>query len=63
MCMLFVAVGRSLLTFSDVPFKMAPWWSYWIILFLDSNFNLTLNIKSKLEQYVTAVHGLKFSGF
>ena len=41
-CMLFVAIGRSLLIFSDVTFKMAAWWPYWIFRFPDSNFSLAL---------------------
>ena len=48
-CMLMVAIGRSLLIFSDITFKMAAWWSYWIFWFPDSNFSLTLNINSKLK--------------
>ena len=42
-CMLMVAMGRSLLIlliFSDVTFKMAAWWPYWIFWFPDSNFTL-----------------------
>ena len=34
--MLMVAIGRSLLIFSDITFKMAAWWPYWIFRFLDS---------------------------
>ena len=29
-------MSRSLLIFSNVIFKMAAWWPYWIFLFLDS---------------------------
>ena len=29
---ILVYMGRSLLIFSDVTFKMAAWWSYWIFL-------------------------------
>ena len=32
-CMLMVAIGRSLLIFSNVTFKMAAWWPYWIFWF------------------------------
>ena len=32
-CMLMVAIGRSLLIFSDVTFKMAAWRPYWIFYF------------------------------
>ena len=49
MCMLFVSMGRSLLIFRDVPFKMAAWWPYLPFRFPDSNFCLALNIKSKLQ--------------
>ena len=35
-CMLMVAIGRSLLIFSDVTFKMAAWRPYWIFWFPDS---------------------------
>ena len=56
-CMLMVAVGRSLLIFSDVSFKMAAWWPYWIFWFPDSNFTLTLNINFKLQWHNTYVWG------
>ena len=55
--MLFVAVGRNLLIYSDVTFKMAAWWPYWIFWFLESKFSLALNIKSKLDQHITGVYG------
>ena len=47
-CMLMVVIGKSLLIFSEVTFKMAAWWPYWIFWFPDSNFSLVLNINSKL---------------
>ena len=47
-CMLMVAIGRSLLIFSDVTFKMATWRPYWIFWFPDS-LSLALNINSKLK--------------
>ena len=56
-CILFVAMGRSLLVFSDVTFKMAAWRPSWIFLFPDSNFTLALNIKSKLQWHITRVYG------
>ena len=46
-CMLMVDIGRSLLIFSDVTFKMAAWRPYWIFWFPDSNFSLALNINFK----------------
>ena len=33
-CMLMVAIGRSLSIFSDVTFKMAAWRPYWIFWFV-----------------------------
>ena len=57
-CMLFVAIGRSLLIFSDVAFKMAAWRPYWIFRFPDSNFSLALNIKSKFHWHITCVYGM-----
>ena len=56
-CMLMVAIGRSLLIFSDVTFKMAAWRPYWIFWFLDSNFTLALNINFKLQLHNTYVYG------
>ena len=56
-CMLMVAIGRSLLIFSDVTFKMATWWSYWIFWFPDSNFTLAFNINFKLQRHNTYVYG------
>ena len=56
-CMLMVAIGRSLLIFSDVTFKMAAWQPYWIFWFPDSNFTLALNINFKLQQHTTYVYG------
>ena len=56
LCMLMVAIGRSLLIFSDVAFKMAAWRPYWIFWFPDSNFTLALNINFKLQQHNTYVY-------
>ena len=56
-CMLMVTIGRSLLIFSDVTFKMAAWRPYWIFLFPDSNFTLALNINFKLQWHNTYVYG------
>ena len=56
-CILFVAMGRSVLIFSDVTLKMAAWPPSWIFWFPDSNFNLALNIKSKLQWHITCVYG------
>ena len=58
-CMLMVAIGRSLLIFSDVTFKMAAWQPYWIFWFPDSNFTLALNINFKLQRHNTYVYGLE----
>ena len=62
-CMLFVAMAINLLIFSDVTFKMAAWWPYWIFRFPDSNFSLPLNIKSKLHWHITCVYGEKSIDF
>ena len=56
-CILMVAIGRSLLIFSDVSFKMAAWRPYWIFWFPDSNFSLALNINFKLQRHNTYVYG------
>ena len=56
-CMLMVAIGRNLLIFSDVTFKMAAWRPYWIFWFPYSNFTLALNINFKLQQHNTYVYG------
>ena len=56
-CMLMVAIGRSLLIFSDVTFKMAAWRPYWIFWFPDSNLTLALNINFKLQRHNTYVYG------
>ena len=56
-CMLMVAIGRSLLIFSDVTFKIAAWRPYWIFWFPDSNFTLALKISFKLQQHNTFVYG------
>ena len=55
-CTLMVVIGKSLLIFSKVKFKMAAWWPYWIFWFLDSNFSLALNINSKLKWHNTYVY-------
>ena len=56
-CMLMVAIGRSLFIFSDVTFKMTAWRPYWIFWFPDSNFTSALNINFKLQRHNTYVYG------
>ena len=56
-CMFMVAIGRSLLIFSDVTDKMAAWRPYWIFWFSDSNLTLALNINFKLQRHNTYVYG------
>ena len=56
-CMLMVAIGRSLLIFSDITRKMVAWRPYWIFWFPDSNITLALNINSKLQRHNTYVYG------
>ena len=49
-------MGRSLLIFSNVNFKMAarqPYWNFW---FPDSNFSLALNINCKLKWHNTYIY-------
>ena len=55
-CMLMVVIGKSLLIFSEVTFKMAAWWPYCNFWFPDSNFSLALNINSKLKWHNTYVY-------
>ena len=43
---ILMSMGRSLLIFSDVNFKMAPWPPYWIFWSPDTNFSVALNINS-----------------
>ena len=47
--MLMVIIGKRLLIFNDVTFKLAVWWPYWIFWFPDCNFSLALNMNSKLQ--------------
>ena len=54
--MLMVVIGKSLLIFSEVTFKMAAWWPYCFFWFPDSNFSLVLNINSKLKWHNTYVY-------
>ena len=42
-------MSRSLLVFSNVTFRMAAWWPYWIFRFPDLNFSLALSFNSKLQ--------------
>ena len=56
-CMLMVAISRSLLIFSDFTFRKAAWRPYWIFWFPDSNFTLALNINFKLQRHNTYVYG------
>ena len=55
-CMFMVAIGGSLLIFSNVGFKMAAWRPYWIFWFPDSNFTLALNINFQLQEHNTHVY-------
>ena len=57
MRMLMAAIGRSLMNFSDVTYKMATRRPYWIFWFPDSNFTLALNINFKLQRHNTYVYG------
>ena len=55
-CMLSVSMGRSLLIFTDITFKMAVWWPYWIFRFPVSNFILASNVRSKLQWRIICVY-------
>ena len=55
-CILMVAIGRSLLIFSYVTFKMAAWRTYWMFWFPYSNFTLALNINSKVKWHNTYIY-------
>ena len=54
--MLFVAMGRSLLIFSDVTFKICHLEAILDFRFPDSNFSLALNIKFKLQWHITCMY-------
>ena len=56
-CMLMVVIGRSLFIFSDVTFKMAAWWPYWIFWLPNSNFSLALDINYKLKWHNAYIYG------
>ena len=62
-CMLMVAISRTLLIFSNVTFKMAALRPYWIFWFPDSNFTLALNINFKLQRHNTYVYGYESIDF
>ena len=51
------------MNFSDVIFKMAAWQPYLIFQFLDSNFSLAFNIKSKVQLHITFVYWMKHIDF
>ena len=53
---ILIYMGRSLMIFRDVTFKMAAWRPYWIFCFPDSNFSLALNINSKHQWHNTYVY-------
>ena len=55
----FVAMGRRLSIFSDVTLKMAAWKPFCFFRFPDSNFSLTLNVRSQLHWHITYVYGKK----
>ena len=52
-CILMVVIGRSLLIFRDITFKMAAWQPFWNFWFPDSNFHLAVSINSKLQWHNT----------
>ena len=52
-------MGRSLLIFIGVNFKIAAWQPYLSFWFPDSNFSLALNMNSKLQWLNTCVYELE----
>ena len=56
MCMLFVAMDRSLLIISYVTFKIAIWQPYWIFWFLDSKFSLASKLRSVAHYWYLHVY-------
>ena len=46
-CMLMVVIGKSLLIFSEVTFKMAAWWPYWIFWFPGFEYQLQTGISMR----------------
>ena len=50
---------QKFIDFSDVTFKLAAWWLYWIFWFPDSIFSLALDINFKLQRHKTYVFGLE----
>ena len=51
-CMLLVAMGRSLFIFSNVSFKMAAWQPSWVFRFLDSNlFGFEYQVQTSVAHY------------
>ena len=56
MCMLIVVIGRRLLIFSHITFKVTTWQPYWVFWFPNSNFSLALDVNSKLQKRNTCVY-------
>ena len=56
-----LAMGRSLLIFSNVTFKMAAWWPCWILRFPDSKFGLALIWSPKFSNLCVWIVAYPFS--
>ena len=52
---IFVHMGRSLLIYIDVIFKMAAWWPYWIFRSLDSAWFLVFGLDFQFQIHVHVV--------
>ena len=50
---ILIYMGRSLLVFSDVTFKMDAWWPYWIFWFPDSlYFGFEYQLQTSVAKYL-----------
>ena len=50
---ILIYMGRSLLIFIDITFKMAAWWPYWIFWFLDSLlFGFEYQLQTSVAKYL-----------
>ena len=50
---ILVYMGRSLLIFSDVTFKMASWWPYWIFWFsYELKFGFEYQLQTSVAKYL-----------
>ena len=62
LCMFILAKGRSLLFFSDVSFKMATWWPYWIFSCSQALKNTSVRLELPITQASRCIIGWSDSG-